>query len=124
MKKLFYIVIFLLRFFVTKAQINLTDKDKHFLAGNCITAATGYSMYWLTDRPVLGAFCGFLTGCAAGYAKELYDKKFNPHDLADTVWGSANGFVNLTVEINIERKKGKIPYLYREKYNINATKLP
>lgn len=102
-----------------QSLINLSDDNKHFLAGHTISSGTGYTMYFLTNKPALSALCGALTGIAAGIVKEkIHDQylgKGTPSaaDGLTTGFGSTNAAFSISITINIERKNNKLHFLFR-----------
>lgn len=100
-------------------KINLTADDKHYLAGNFISSATGYSMYYLTNKPFLSCLAGFVTGATAGIVKEVVHDKmlkrgnYSVYDMTTTAWGSLAGAIVLRAEINIEQLHKKTHILFR-----------
>lgn len=97
----------------------INDNDLHFLAGNAISAGVGYSMHFLTDRPVLSCLAGFVTGTAVGIGKEfIYDRAmhrgtFSTGDMATTAWGALVGSLSLRIVIDIEKRHDKKHFLFR-----------
>lgn len=102
-----------------QSLINLSDDNKHFLAGHLISSGAGYSMYFLTNKPALSAFCGALTGIAAGVIKEKIHDKYLGKGTPSTADGLTTGFAStnaafsISITINIERKNNKLHFLFR-----------
>ncbi|MBN8694746.1 MAG: hypothetical protein J0L69_16240 [Bacteroidetes bacterium] len=103
-----------------KQAVKISDDQLHYLAGNGISAGVGYTMNFLTKKPVLSSLAGFVTGAAIGIGKEIiYDKAMNrgtysTADMATTAWGSLVGALSLRVVIHIENKHHQSHFLFKK----------
>lgn len=129
MKKLLFICLLAITFASnsqTSSRIineKFNDKELHNLAGTGISAGVGYTMNFLTNRPVLSCLAGFLTGTAVGVGKEvIYDRAmskgtFSYLDMADTAWGSLVGSFVIRIKLDIDKRKNRIPFLFKKETN-------
>jgi uncharacterized protein YfiM (DUF2279 family) len=104
-----------------------TDKAWHVAAGTVISAAATGVTYHLTDRKDVSLLVGFLSGTAAGLAKELWDAKGHgvpsADDLAWTICGAGFGSFSITIIIDkqITSRKAKL-WIMKNSEKIKAEK--
>ena len=92
------------------AKAQMSDDNKHVIAGAVISAGTAMILNKITHKPICNLIDGFIVGMASGYAKEyIWDRKlgngvFNRNDYRLTTRGAFAGVIMVGLIIKIKRK--------------------
>ena len=108
MKKISLILLLLLSYNISTAQLLAQeDKQKHFVAGSIVGAISYGVILQETEDKHLAFFGSIATSFVAGYLKETFDKKqgipFDNEDLAATALGG----LSIGITLDIFTRQGK-----------------